>query len=118
MRIVPVLGFVGWALSMAACTITTTAPDRTPGDPPGKDTPVAPPSPEELACTADADCAVVETKCCDHCNGGVAQAFNVAHAKAHEAKGCEQTMCTERGCGAAVAKCTSGQCTVEIQPIM
>ncbi len=124
MRTLPLLGFVAWALSLAACTVTATVektPDEVPGgsgSTSGKDTPVAPPTVEDQTCASDADCVVVETACCDHCNGGNVEAVITSRADAYKAKGCEETMCTQRGCGAAVAKCTSGRCAVEIQPIM
>ena len=66
------------------------------------------------ACKVDGDCVVVETACCDHCNGGKAMAFNKAAADAHRPTGCEATMCTEMACGKAIAACASGVCTVTI----
>lgn len=71
----------------------------------------------ETSCTADTDCVVVETQCCDHCNGGSAQAFNAAAADSHKPSGCEGTMCTELACGKAIAKCESGTCKVSIAPL-
>lgn len=121
MRTLSILGFLGWCSLMAACTASIKVveePDgAATGTPAGGDTPVASPSPEEQACTADADCVVVEMACCDHCNGGKVEAFNQAHAEARKPKGCEGTMCTERGCGAAVAKCVDAKCVAEIQPL-
>lgn len=65
------------------------------------------------ACTADADCAVVEIGCCDHCNGGKVISVAKAHAAAATAKyketNCSGT-CTERGCLPAVAVCVSRRC--------
>jgi hypothetical protein len=118
MRTLSILGFLGWCSLVAACTASIQVTDDTPGGKPaGSGTAIAPPSPEELACTADADCVVVETACCDHCNGGAVAAFNKDHAEARKPKGCEGTMCTERGCGAAVAKCVDAKCTAEILPL-
>jgi len=71
----------------------------------------------ETSCTSDADCVVVETACCDHCNGGKADAFNKAFADAHKATGCENTACTLMACGAATASCEAGSCKVTIQPV-
>jgi hypothetical protein len=76
-----------------------------------------PPAASHSACTADADCVVVETACCDHCNGGKAEAFNVAFADQHKPTGCDGTACTKRGCGEALAKCEAGTCTVTIAPL-
>jgi hypothetical protein len=76
-----------------------------------------PPAASHNSCTADTDCVVVETACCDHCNGGKAEAFNVAFADQHKPTGCEGTACTKRGCGEALAKCEAGTCTVTIAPL-
>lgn len=73
--------------------------------------------PNHAACASSEDCVVVETKCCDHCNGGKAEAFNKAHADAHRPTGCEATACTELACGKAMAKCEAGICTVTIGPL-
>ena len=66
------------------------------------------------ACKANDDCVVVQTACCDHCNGGKAEAFNKAFADAQKPKGCANTACTERGCGDATASCDGGLCKVSI----
>lgn len=71
----------------------------------------------ETSCSSDADCVVVETACCDHCNGGKAEAFNKAFADAHRATGCEDTACTLMACGTATASCDAGTCKVAIQPL-
>jgi hypothetical protein len=76
-----------------------------------------PPAASHSSCAADADCVVVETACCDHCNGGKAEAFNVAFADQHKPAGCEGTPCTKRGCGEAIAKCEAGACTATIAPL-
>lgn len=73
--------------------------------------------PAHTACTTDADCVVVETACCDHCNGGKAEAFNSAFADGHKAAGCGETMCTQMACGAAVATCDAGTCKATIAPM-
>jgi hypothetical protein len=75
------------------------------------------PSTSHTSCTADADCVVVETACCDHCNGGKAEAFNTAFAESHKPTGCENTACTKMACGAATASCDAGTCKVTIQPL-
>lgn len=98
------------AVLAAACSSGTKAP--TPPTNTGSGTPTS--EPAHTACTADADCVVVETACCDHCNGGKAEAFNKAFAEAHKATGCEQTMCTQMACGAATASCDAGTCKATI----
>lgn len=85
--------------------------------PPGGSGSADPPAESHTSCSADADCVVVETACCDHCNGGKAEAFNVAFADQHEPTGCEGTPCTKRGCGEALATCEAGTCTVTIAPL-
>jgi hypothetical protein len=97
---------------VAACSSTP----KSGGSAPGTGSAVANP-PATAACKADADCAVVETKCCDHCNGGKAEAFPVAEADAHKATGCEGTACTEMACGRATAVCEAGACAVKIQSL-
>ena len=77
----------------------------------------AEPGASHTSCSADADCVVVETACCDHCNGGKAEAFNTAFAEAHKPTGCENTACTKMACGAATASCDGGTCKVTIQPL-
>lgn len=71
----------------------------------------------EVACTGAADCVVVETACCDHCNGGKAEAFHKSFAASHRPTGCEGTACTAMACGAAAARCDAGVCKVTIEPI-
>jgi hypothetical protein len=99
------------ALALVACSSgpkTTTPPVGG-----GSDTP--PPSGEShSSCTTNEDCVVVETACCDHCNGGKAEAFNKAHAEAHKPPGCQDIACTEMACGPAIASCEAGTCKVTI----
>ena len=73
--------------------------------------------PVHTACTTDTDCVIVETACCDHCNGGKAEAFNTAFADAHRPTDCGQTACTKRGCGDAIASCDAGTCKATIAPL-
>ena len=61
-------------------------------------------------CDADADCTIVETKCCDHCNGGEADAFNKTSAADHEPQACGNTACTRVGCAEVVASCENHRC--------
>jgi hypothetical protein len=103
---------LGFVLALAACSSGTKPPSTPTNTDPGAGS-----ASSETSCTSDADCAVVETQCCDHCNGGKAAAFNKAFADAHKATGCEQTMCTEMACGQAVASCQSGTCTATIAPL-
>lgn len=111
----PVLGSLAsclWALALLACS-TSPPPDAPNGTPPGGGQ-----SPDPArACQTVADCVVVETACCDHCNGGKAEAFNKARADEYRPKNCEGTACTRRGCGNAVAVCSNNLCKVEIQPL-
>ena len=67
-----------------------------------------------MSCSSDADCVVVETACCDHCNGGKVEAYNTAFAAKHKPTGCEATVCTQMACGAATASCDGGTCKVTI----
>ena len=84
--------------------------------------PTAPPRPstidERQACTVDADCAVVELSCCDHCNGGrvagVHQDF-AAEVHASATAACGDTACTLMACVAQpTAVCAQGMCGVAI----
>jgi hypothetical protein len=60
---------------------------------------------------------VVQTACCDHCNGGKVEAFNKARADKHRPQGCKDLVCTALGCGDAIAVCKGNQCRVEIEPL-
>lgn len=105
-------GLFGIACSPAAQEQSPTEPQAS-----ATASPDAPSSSEERACQSDADCVVVETACCDHCNGGKADAFAKAFADQHKAKDCGSTACTERGCGKAIAVCTDHKCEAHIEPI-
>lgn len=98
-----------FALVLCACSSSSKAPVT--NTPP-------PTSSGETSCASDADCVVVETACCDHCNGGRAEAYNTASAAAHKPTGCEETVCTQMACGAATASCDAGTCKVTIGPVM
>jgi hypothetical protein len=74
---------------------------------------------ERQACTADADCAVVEIECCDHCNGGTA--LGVARDTAADIRAeyagpaeCKATACTLMACSAPVAICRQQRCGISI----
>lgn len=70
---------------------------------------------EWRACSAAADCQLVVTTCCDHCNGGKTVAVSTAHAKdvtAKYPKQCANTACTLRGCMTRAA-CAAGRCVME-----
>jgi hypothetical protein len=97
-------------IALAACS---SGSKPAPSPPPGNGAA----EPSHTSCSADADCIVVETACCDHCNGGKAEAFNVAFADQHKPANCEGTPCTKRGCGDAFAKCEAGACIVTIAPL-
>jgi hypothetical protein len=73
---------------------------------------------ERQACTADADCAVVEIGCCDHCNGGTVVGVHrdfaaaVREQYAGEAK-CRDTACTKMACvEQPAAFCRQGVCAL------
>ncbi|MCO4763578.1 MAG: hypothetical protein KC502_18855 [Myxococcales bacterium] len=75
---------------------------------------------EWSTCSQHMDCAVFETACCDHCNGGklmsVGKKFvDLAKAK-HQKTDCQGTACTEKGCGKAIAVCDSGVCKGKADP--
>lgn len=66
-----------------------------------------------LTCEADADCAVVEVGCCDHCNDGRVVSVVTKQSKAartrYRPRRCPDP-CTERGCAAAEPVCVEGKC--------
>lgn len=82
----------------------------------------APPRPttidERQACTVDADCAVVELGCCDHCNGGQVAGVHkdfAAEVHASATADCGDTACTLMACVAQpTAVCAQGMCGVAI----
>lgn len=82
----------------------------------------APPRPstidERQACTVDADCAVVELACCDHCNGGQVAGVHrdfAAEVHAGATAACGDTACTLMACVAQpTAVCDHGMCGVAI----
>ncbi|MDI1433687.1 hypothetical protein [Polyangium sorediatum] len=104
-RVLGTLGFSLWTLAALACA----------GASPGDEVPSA--ASADTTCQSDADCVVVETACCDHCNGGKVEAFNKAHADAHRPQGCAGVACTRRGCGDAVAECVDHTCQAKILPL-
>jgi hypothetical protein len=69
---------------------------------------------EWFFCRAADDCEVIETGCCDHCNGGAVISVNDAYARlAREhvvQTDCEGIECTERACAAEVPTCEDGRC--------
>lgn len=79
-------------------------------------TPATPTVDERQACGADEDCAVVETECCDHCNGGAIAAVHqdaAAEVRAQIEAACGPTTCTELACvEEPTAICRSGRCGV------
>ncbi len=74
------------------------------------------PDPAWLTCETDADCAVVEIGCCDHCNGGRVIPVNTQSAGEAEtryhAECPDDQRCTLRGCFGPEAACESGQCAL------
>ncbi len=82
---------------------------------PDPSTPASPTFDERQACTADADCAVVELECCDHCNGGTVVGVHQDHAAEVRAEHitageCDAVACTEMACAQAVPICRAGRC--------
>jgi hypothetical protein len=80
---------------------------------------VSPTFDERQACGGDADCAVVEIECCDHCNGGSAVGVHKDHAKdvkkEYVAEGeCAGTACTLMACPEAEPICREGRCGVKV----
>ncbi len=71
-------------------------------------------------CSKDADCAVFQTECCDHCNGGKLMAVNQTYVDAAKAKHaktaeqCGQTACTLKACGKPLAVCDKGACVPKV----
>jgi hypothetical protein len=70
-----------------------------------------------FGCQTKDDCVIVETECCDHCNGGKAEAFNKKQADKYKPKDCGATMCTLRACGPAVAECVDNKCTAKLEQL-
>jgi hypothetical protein len=130
-----------FAALLAACTSPSAPPPAQPPEPPPlppaetsepepspapEPPPESPPAPEAppassagvpdawRACSTDADCVLVETACCDHCNGGKAVAVNKSHTGDAEKlrPQCGPTMCTKRACFTRAA-CESGACTLK-----
>ena len=92
---------------LAACSSSSKAPSTNP----------PPTGAGETSCASDSDCVVVETVCCDHCNGGKVEAYNTAFADKHKPTGCKDTACTDKGCGEASASCDAGTCKITIAPV-
>ena len=71
---------------------------------------------ERQACSTDADCAVVEIECCDHCNGGSVVSVDrdtAADVRAEYAgpDRCKGTACTRMACvQEPVAICRQQRC--------
>jgi hypothetical protein len=67
------------------------------------------------ACSDSSECKLVETACCDHCNGGAAVAINASREPELRARYPRNQCsggCTERGC-ITRAVCESGQCVMQ-----
>lgn len=118
-----VLGVALAALACFACKSGSNGAGTPPvadGTPPASEDPVEPPpaglDPKDpmFACTAAADCVVVEMGCCDHCNGGWQLTVSTAHVDAANAKYHAQDCsgaCTKRGCEwAETPVCEAGSC--------
>ena len=108
--------FLAASLGLFVVTACSGTGQNKPVDPPVQEGSSEPPPASVLKCENDSDCVVVETECCDHCNGGKALAFNKEGADAHKPKNCD-AKCTMMACGEAVAFCKQSQCQVEVRPI-
>ncbi len=68
------------------------------------------------SCTSNEECTLVQTTCCDVCNGGSVVAVATAHEQEANNKyapgDCSKTMCTERGCMTRAA-CDEGRCVLQ-----
>lgn len=75
-----------------------------------------------FACTADKECVVFESACCDHCNGGKQVAVHSDHlaaAKAALAKSpsaCAGVPCTEKSCAPGLGVCEAKVCVAKADP--
>jgi hypothetical protein len=97
------------ALALAACS-KEAAPPTAPAPPPTSQ------FDERQACTADADCEVVEIECCDHCNGGTVVGVHRDHvADVRQtyvpADTCDGVACTKMACAEQpIPFCKEGAC--------
>lgn len=71
-------------------------------------------TPPASQCKADDDCVVIETGCCDHCNGGKAVAYPKSAGAPKREEPCTDRACTELACGPALPHCNAGKCEVKI----
>jgi hypothetical protein len=69
---------------------------------------------EWRSCKADTECALVQTTCCDQCNGGKAVAVNKSRIQDAQKlrPQCANTACTKRGCMTRAA-CENGACALQ-----
>lgn len=72
------------------------------------------------SCETDADCAVIEIGCCDHCNGGSVMACRADYAddalRVFGAECPEDYACTLMACAPFLPKCSGGLCAAEEDP--
>jgi hypothetical protein len=72
------------------------------------------------SCETDADCAVVELGCCDHCNGGSVMACRADHVddvlRTFGAECAEDYACTLMACAPYLPTCSGGMCIAEQDP--
>lgn len=86
----------------------------------GPSAPAAPsnaaPPPPAGECRANEDCVIVETACCDHCNGGHRKSVPKTRAAAARPTSCASVACPQRACGAdgLVPACINQRCTTLI----
>jgi hypothetical protein len=106
-------------LGVAACSGSgSTKPTGDGHTPEGQSSTEASAEPKsDDACDEDADCVVVETQCCDHCNGGKVESFTKAKADAHKPTDCGNKQCTLMACGEAYAVCKDHHCVAQIRPL-
>jgi hypothetical protein len=66
------------------------------------------------SCKADTECVLVQTTCCDQCNGGKAVAVNKSRIQDAQKlrPQCQNTACTKRACMTRAA-CDNGACALQ-----
>ncbi|MCA9596150.1 MAG: hypothetical protein KC776_22700 [Myxococcales bacterium] len=67
-------------------------------------------------CSESSECTLVQTTCCDVCNGGSVVTVNNAHVadaeRQYDRGDCSRSVCTERGCMTRAA-CEGGRCVLQ-----
>ncbi len=89
------------------------------------DTPAPTVSMDDAAftCSESSECVVLETGCCDHCNGGALVSVNSKYSdaamEAFRQRSCENTACTKMACAWSFTPvCDAGTCArLEERPL-